>query len=191
MASKTYAKKVENFALEPVGARPDGNKAIHDRVGASQADLQADSVATGDGNEVIIQLETGLVRETINASCIGEEIELKAGGVPTPLGDGAKDLAREDDTSFAPKFNDFLNGIGIPRSEVSGHDTSTLSSIFSHGIAALRSRLILMPVERAFFPQVKIADQEYGDVDHHFREAIQANTRRHFYQVTINVSPGI
>lgn len=132
MARKTYAKEVEDFAFEPIGARPNGHKAVDDGVGAGQANLEADAVATGDGNEMVVQLKAGLVGKTIDAGRIGEQVETEVGAIATAFCHRTEDLSGKDQSGLAAKLNYFVNRVGIPCAKVLGHDTTSLRSILSH-----------------------------------------------------------
>src|SRR5579864_8520733 len=48
-----------------------------------------------------------------------------------------------------------------------------------------------MPVERAFFPQIDIADQQDGDVDEHLYIAVNAKGMRYLEHIAVNVSPRV
>jgi len=75
--------------------------------------------------------------------------------------------------------------------QVLGHNISALAGILGHRFEVLRRRLILMPIERAFFPQIEVTHQKYGDVYHNFQEAVHADTGGHSYKVPVNIRPGI
>jgi len=109
----------------------------------------------------------------------------------TSLGYGPQDFSRQNDGRLAPEFDHFLNGVWVPGTQVLDDNTSILAGILGHRFESLRRRLILMPVERAFFPQIEVPDQENRDVDHHLCKAVQTDTRRQFYQIAVDVSPRI
>src|ERR1700746_2251027 len=79
MAFKTNSEKVENLALQPVGARPYRHQGIDD--GMLQADVGAetDAISTRDGEKVIVQLKPRFARETVNAGSITEKIKVERG----------------------------------------------------------------------------------------------------------------
>src|ERR1700676_2718312 len=138
---------------------------------------------------MVIQFEARLVREAVDASGIGKQVKLEFRVVATALGHRPQDFAGKYEGGLAAEFNHFFDAVWIPRAQVLGHNTSALARILGHRFETLRRRLILMPVERAFFPQIEETPQKYGNVYHHFKKAIQADTRRHSYQVPVNVGP--
>src|SRR5258708_13495420 len=84
MSREADAEKIENLALQPIGARPDRNKRIHDGIVSRQADAKPDSVAPGDGDEAVVHFEARLELETVSASGIGEEVKLNVPAFPPP-----------------------------------------------------------------------------------------------------------
>src|ERR1700691_666587 len=48
-----------------------------------------------------------------------------------------------------------------------------------------------MPVERAFFPQIDITDQQDRDVDEHLYVAVNAKGMRYLEHIAVNVSPRV
>src|SRR6476646_11383380 len=131
------------------------------------------------------------MREAVHASRVGEQVKLQIRVVAASLCHGAKGFAWKNQCGFAAEFNDFLDGVRIPGAQVLNHNISFLTDILGHRFETLRRMLILMPVERAFLPQIEVADQQDGDVDHHLHEPVHADTRRYFYKVTVNVGPWI
>ena len=145
----------------------------------------------GDRNEMVIQFEARLMRKSVNACGIGDQVKLQIRMVATAFGHGPQYLPRQNDGRFAAEFNHFLDGVWIPRTQVLDDNISALAGILGHRFESLRRRLVLMPVERAFFPQIEVPDQKDGDVYHHFREAVHPDARRHLDQVAVDVRPWI
>ena len=191
MPREAYAEKVKNLAFQPICPRPDGNQRIHNCVRTGQANLETDFVAAGNRNQVVVQFETRLAGIAVNAGGIGNQVKLQLRVIATALGHGTQDFARQNERGLAAKFNHFLDRVWIPRTQVLGHNTSALAGILSHRFEALRRRLILVPVQRAFFPKIEVTHQKYGDVYHHFQEAVHAYARRHVNKVPIDVGPRI
>src|SRR6202012_1707159 len=48
-----------------------------------------------------------------------------------------------------------------------------------------------MPVERAFFPQIDVTDQQDGDVDEHLYVAVNAKSMRYLEHIAVNVGPRV
>src|ERR1700733_4928232 len=48
-----------------------------------------------------------------------------------------------------------------------------------------------MPVERAFFPQIDITDQQDGDVNEHLYIAVNAKSMRYLEHIAVNVGPRV
>src|ERR1700744_2027124 len=48
-----------------------------------------------------------------------------------------------------------------------------------------------MPVERAFFPQIDVTDQQDGDVDEHLYVAVDSKSVRYLEHIAINVGPRV
>ncbi len=149
MSRETDAEKIENFALQPIGARPYRNKRIHDGIVSRQADAKPDSVAPGDGDQVIIQFEARLDGKTVDAGGIGKEVKLKGGVLAASLGGAAQQFARHDDGCFAAKLNDLGDGFWIPRAQMFDHNISALVGAVRHSVqrnSRKRRRGLLMPV---------------------------------------------
>jgi len=172
MARKTYAEKVEYFPLEPVGSWPNGHKRINDRVLAAQSHLQAHPVASGDGHQVVVQLESRLNRVTVQAGSVAQQVELQLGIGVAALRHGPKQILRHYNRGFAPEFNDFRNGLWAPRAQALDNNTSFLAGRLRHNAIPQALLLLFMPVQRALFPKIEITDQENGDVHHHFYKAV-------------------
>ena len=113
---------------------------------------------------MVAEFEARLMRESVHASGIREQIKLQFRMITAVLGYGPQDFAGHHDGRLTAEFNHFLDGVRIPRTQLLGHNTSALAGILGHRFQALRRRLILMPVQRAFFPQIEVTHQKYGDV---------------------------
>src|SRR5580658_6553814 len=105
---------------------------------------------------MVVEFEARLVRVAVHTSCVGEQVKLQFRVVVTALSDRPQDFARKNDRRFAPEFNYFLNSVWIPSTQVLDDNISFLAGTLSHRREALRRRLILMPVERALFPQIEV-----------------------------------
>ena len=132
MAVKTNTKQIENLAFQPVRAGPDGNERIDRRIAATHANAQANSVAAGDGHQLIVQLEARLDREAIQASGIREEIELELGVCAAAFGGSAQVFTRYHNRGIAPIFDHFCNRSRVPGTEGFGYKISILTGGLRH-----------------------------------------------------------
>ena len=176
MPSKLNAEQIENFALQPIRTQPDRDQRIDDRIVTGQADADTDFLAQRDGNQVIVQLVARLHRETVNASGIAEQIELQGVFVATAFGNAAKEFAWDHECGLTAEFNYFLDRVGAPRAQASDYNISRLTTALRHRFRNPALRRLGMPVERAFFPQIDVSDQEDGDVNEHLHEAVDSKT---------------
>jgi len=142
MAREANAEKIKNLALEPVCTWPDRDQRVHDSVRSSQANFQANFVAPGNRNEVVIQFEPRFVRESVDASGICQQVKLQIRVVTTALGHGSQDFARENEGGLAPKFNHLFDCVGIP-------DTQVLDDKL-RAIRSYRSQCEAVPFDHAF-----------------------------------------
>ena len=170
------AEQVEDFALEPIRAEPDGDQRIHDSIVAGQADADTDFLAERDGDQVVVQFVARFHRETVNARGIAEQIELQAVLVATAFGNASKEFAWDHDGGLTAEFNYFLDRVGAPCAQASDYNISGLTTALRHRFRNPALRRLGMPVERAFFPQIDVSDQEDGDVNEHLHEAVDSKT---------------
>ncbi len=177
MTGEPNAEEVVNFAFQPVRAGPDRHQGIDHRILPGQTHTQAQFRALWNGNQMVIQFKARLVRVAIKAGRIGEKIALQL--VATALGSGPEQLARHDDRRFAAILDYFRNAIRVPRpqvfcrKQVSADDTSVLVGILRQFFLIPKRRLV-MPVQRALFPKIKVTDQQDADIHHHLCEAVPA-----------------
>ena len=174
MSSELNPKQIENLALQPICTRPNGNHGIDDGIIAVETDPDADLLAQRDGNQVILQLVARFHRETVEARSVGEEVELQAVFVATTFGDVSQILPSDDDRRLTAEFDYFLDGVGAPRAQPGDYNISILTVAFGHWLRNPALRRLVMPVERAFFPQIDVSDQEDGDVNEHLHEAVDS-----------------
>jgi len=174
MPSKLNAEQIENFALEPIRTEPDRDQRIDDRIVGGQADADTDFLAERDGNQVVVQFVARLHRETVNASGIAEQIELQAVFVATAFSNASKEFASDHDGGFTAEFNYFLDRVGAPCAQASDYNISRLTTALRHRFRNPALRRLGVPVERAFFPQIDVSDQEDGDVNEHLYEAVDS-----------------
>src|SRR6202795_981501 len=64
---KPYAQEVENLAFMPIRRRPNRYDGLDDRIFARQANSQANRIATGERQKMIIQLEAGFDGKSVHA----------------------------------------------------------------------------------------------------------------------------
>ena len=126
---KANPKKIEDFALQPIGARPDGDQRIDDRIVTVKADLEAQAVAAGDGNQFVVQFETRFMGETIHAGGIGEEVEIEFAVLATSLRKRAKRFVGNNNGGFSAVLKDFSHRVGIPCAQVVSYNTSVLGGL--------------------------------------------------------------
>src|SRR5882757_4936290 len=98
----------------------------------------------------------------------------------------AKQFSRNHNRRFAMKFNDFRNAIRVPDAKLFGYNTSVLTATLCHDLSDLR-RWLFVPVQRALFPKIEIADQQNCNVHHHFVKAVAAM----FTKLPIYKCPGV
>jgi hypothetical protein len=132
MPVEANAEQVEDFPLEPVRAEPNRHKGIHDGILASQPDLQAHPVASGDGHQEVVQLEPRLNRVAVQASGVGQQVELQLGIRAATLRYGPKQISRHYDRGFAPEFNHLRNGLRAPRAQAFDNNISVLAGRLRH-----------------------------------------------------------
>ena len=172
MAVEANPEQVEDFALQPICARPNGCERIHDGICAAHFHLQTDSIATWDGHQVIIQLESRLNGVTVHASSVRQQVELQVGVCAATLCRVPKQVSWHYDRRFAPGFNHFHNGRWGPRTQVFDNNISLLAGRLCHNFQS--HERLFVPVQRALFPEIEITDQKNGNVNHHFDKAVPA-----------------
>jgi len=129
MAGKLNAEKVENLALEPVGAGPYWFQRIHDGMLSADAGTQAYTVAPRDGNQMIVQLEAGLDGVTVNAGGVAQQIEEQGGVLFTVLSGGAEQFLWNDDGRFPMAFDHLGYHLVIPGTKMIDHRSSTIGEL--------------------------------------------------------------
>jgi hypothetical protein len=167
MTGEANAEKVENLALEPVGARPNRDKRIHDSIAAGESDAETNLVAPRDGDEVVVHFETRLKGKTVDAGGVREKIKLQRDVFAASRGGGAQKLGRNNDGRLAAKLDYLGDGFRIPRAQMFDHNISALFGALRHSFrhSFRKSRRgLFMPVECALFPKIEITDQQDGDV---------------------------
>ena len=183
MAQKTNAEEIINFPLQPIGARPDRNQRIHNRIVTAEPHAQPHFFTSRDGNQVIVQFESRLSRGAVHASGVGQEVVLQLGIPAAAFCRGSEEFSRHHDRGFAPKFNPFHDRFRVPRTQAFGYNIRVLAGRLRHDFESHMRRLFV-PVQRAFFPEIQITDQQDGDVHHHFCKPIPPQTAK-------DVGPGI
>jgi hypothetical protein len=123
---------------------------------------------------VILQLVARFHRETVKAGGVGKQVELQAVVVATALSDASQVLSGDNDCRLAAEFDHFLDRVRAPRAQPRDYNISILTVAFRHWLRNPALRRLVMPVERAFFPQIDVSDQEDGDVDEHLHEAVDS-----------------
>ena len=191
MTGKSYSHQIKNLTLKPVRTGPHWAQRIHHGIRTIQPHFQTNLVFSWNGNQVVVQFESRFVRVTVHAGGIREQVKLKRGIFTTSLRHTPQNLSRQNNRRLPAKLNHFLDRVGIPRAQVFNYNISVLAGILSHRFEALRRSLVLVPVQRALFPQIEVTDQEYSDIDHHLGESIQAGTWFLIDQVPVNVCPRI
>ena len=130
VAVKLNAHQIKEFALEPARARPNGNEGINVSMISRNASAEADLLFLGDRGEVILQLETRLDGEAIDASCVGEQVELQR--ITTFLRACAQKATWDNNGRFAVKFDDFFDRFWIPRAQMLDDSISVLVCVIRH-----------------------------------------------------------
>ena len=90
MAFKADAEKVENLALEPVGAGPYRHERVDDRMLNAEARSESNAIAPRDRQQVIVEFQAGFDREAVDAGGVTQKVEIERGVVAALLGRGAK-----------------------------------------------------------------------------------------------------
>src|ERR1700722_3529244 len=191
MPGELDSEQIENFALQPIRARPNRNKGIDHGIAAAQLHADAQFLLQRNGNQLIVQFKARFERVAVKASCVGEEIELQLFDVATLLGNAPQHLAGHDDRRIAPEFNHFLDRVCAPRAELRDYRISLLTTTVRHRFRIPALRRLFMPVEFAFFPQLDIADQEEGDVDQPLDVAEQPKGMKYLDHIAVNVGPRV
>ena len=125
---------------------------------------------------MIVQFVAGFQWEAVNASGVAQQVKLQGAIIATTLGDAAQIFSGDDNSCFTAELDDFLDGVGAPRAKASDYNISRLTTAFRHRFRNPALRRLVMPVERAFFPQIDVSDQEDGDIDEHLHEAVDSKT---------------
>src|SRR5208282_1337922 len=139
MAGKLDAKEVENLALQPVGAGPDGLQRIHHGMLDADAGAQANTVAPRNGDQMIVQLEAGLDGVAVNAGGVAQQIE-QQGGVPfTFLSRGAQQLFRDDDGRLPAILDHLGDRLHVPGTKAFDNNMSACVGELRHLNNVLKS----------------------------------------------------
>jgi len=141
MAVEVNAHQIEDFALKPASAEPNGNERVNVRLIAGNAGAKANLRLFRNRSEVIVQFEPRLNGEAIDASGVGEKIELQ--GVATFLCGGAQQAVRDHNRRFAVKLDHFFYGFCIPCTQMFDHNISALIGIVRHSFSLTRSSLFV------------------------------------------------
>src|SRR5260370_243040 len=136
-----------------------------------------------EGNEVIVQFESWLSRITVHAGGIGKKVVMQVGVPAAVFCRGSEEFARHDDRDLAAEFNHFRDRFRVPRTQAFGYNISVFTGRLRHDFESQMRRL-LMPVQRALFPEIQITDQQDGYVEHHLPEAVPPQTAK-------DVGPGV
>ena len=131
------AEKIEDFAFEPVGTRPDGHQGIDDRMLCANARAQAEAIAAGNGDETVVEFETGLDREAVDTGSVAEEIKLQGRIVAAFQSRGAEELPRHNDGGFTAVFDHLGDRLRIPRAKLFDYNTSVCIRKLRHVIEVL------------------------------------------------------
>ena len=126
---KANAKQIEDFALQPIGAWPYGDKRIDDRIFAVKADFQPQAVAAGDGNQFVVQFEARLMGKAVHAGGIRQEVEVEFAVLATSFRKRTKRFAGNDNGRFSAVLEDFSHRFGIPCAQVFSDNTSVLGGL--------------------------------------------------------------
>jgi len=81
---------------------------------------------------VILQLVTRFHRETIDASGVGQQVELQGVFVATTFGDAAQVFSGDNDRRLAAKFDYVLDRVGAPRAQCRDYSISILTIAYRH-----------------------------------------------------------
>ena len=132
---------------------------------------------------MIVQFESRLGGVAVHAGGVGQEIVLQLGVLATPFCRGSEEFARHHDRGFAPEFKHIYDRFRVPRTQASGYNISVLAGRLSHNLES-HVRWLFVPVQRAFFPEIQVTDQQDGNVDHHLHKAVPPQTAK-------DVGPGV
>ena len=114
MSVKANAKKIKDFALVPVGGRPNGDKRGDDGILAWDPNAQPHCLAQGNRKEMVIQFETRLHREAVYRGNIREKIELQSALGLQVFGGAPKMFRVQDNGEFAAKLGGFNDRLLVP-----------------------------------------------------------------------------
>src|SRR2546430_8552190 len=115
MSGEADSEKVENFALKEIGAGPDRSHRFDHRVGAPQANFQANALFLRNRQQMINDFEAGLGRSPVDAGNVGEEVESAFAIVAQNNARFAKVGAVEIDRHLVTVELDSLDCSGVPR----------------------------------------------------------------------------
>ncbi len=91
---------------------------MQDRIVARQLDLKSQSRTSLNTEKVIVDLETRLQRKAVDGADVGQKRKPKGGGGRNEFSDAQEVLSRHYYRRFAPEFNYFRHGRGIPGPEL-------------------------------------------------------------------------
>ena len=85
------------------------------------------------GNQVVIQFEARLDRETVDRCGVRQKIELQISA--TKFCGGAKKFSRHYQRRFTMKFDDFRNRLRVPLAKAFGYNISVLTATLCHDLS--------------------------------------------------------
>ena len=106
---------------------------------------------------MVVQFESRLVRITIDAGRVCQQVVLKGLLLAAAFSSGSKQLGRHNDRGFASEFYDFSDRLRVPRTQLLGYNISVLAGSFRHDFES-RKRRLFMPVQRALFPEIEVTN---------------------------------
>jgi hypothetical protein len=131
---ETNSEKVENLALQPVSAWPNGHQRVDDWVLRANTGAKAQAIAARDGNETIVQLEARLDGKAVHTGGIAEEIEVQSGIFLALLSRGKEKVVGYNDSSLPTVFDHLSDRLWIPGAELFDYNTSVCIRKLRHVI---------------------------------------------------------
>jgi len=118
MTFELNGEEIEDFALEPVGAAPEGEERVNDGLLAANAGAQADAGAAGDGKKLVVEFEARLDGVAVDAGNVAQEIELQSRILLADLGGAAQKILGNDEGGLAAKLHDLRDSIRVPTAKL-------------------------------------------------------------------------
>ena len=157
MPLETDPHQVKALAFVPIRGRLHGRHGGYHRFISRQAHFQANTVSSLDRKQVIIHFETRFQRKSVNGRKIGKKRKAYGGLRQQEFSYSPEFFFRDDHRRFAPEFNHFGDGLGVPLAKFLDYWVFILFLRFQ--LASDSGWALLIPVECALFPEINISNE--------------------------------